>query len=386
MLETLLAGPEYVAAAKRANVYSGLLTWIAAQRRGTYCAWPVPGGGGTEGGFKAPSAPAAPMATALATIPPPKRALDVLHESYRILSIDDSKPLTHEMLRQAYKKAAVRAHPDKGGNPEAFDAVTRAFLYLEEVLNKLIPKTASDGGDARFTAPVNPETAMRARGGATTVVPAAPAGTLQLEGPPIALNPKKLDMAVFNKLFEENRLPDPDADDGYGDWIKTHDTRGTSNTIARGNYNKDVFNKMFETEAKRQTASTELAQYAPPSEIILAPEFGTELGGGRPAQYTKPVSANGIAYTDLKYAYGEGSTFSQNVANVSLDGRPKNIEEAKREYGSAPRALTTEEAAAVAAFEQAKAAAERQRQQRMAARDVDAESMHARMRSRLMIQ
>jgi hypothetical protein len=44
----------------------------------------------------------------------------------------------------------------------------------------------------------------------------------------------------------------------------------------------------------------------------------------------------------------------------------KNLEEAKREYNSAPRALTAEEAAAVASFERAKEHAEAQRRQRLA--------------------
>jgi hypothetical protein len=120
--------------------------------------------------------------------------------------------------------------------------------------------------------------------------------------------------------------------------------------------------------------------------MILAPSFGTELGAGRPEHYTKAPGSGGIGYTDLKFAYGEGSTFSQDVADVHVDGRPKTMEEAKREYNSAPRALSAEEAAAVAMFDQAKEAAERQRQQRLAARDVDHSAAHDRLKRRLMIQ
>lgn len=400
MVETLLAGPEYIAIVKQTGLYSGILTWMAATRRGEYGNWPTPGGTaapvarlttGAAGGTGSSS-------TVLARVPPPKRALDVLHESYAILGIDDTQPLTHDALRIAYKRAALRAHPDKGGSHEAFDAVTKAFTYLQEVLNKLIPKTtAGDGTDARFTAPVTADAALRARG--MTPVAAAPAGTPRIaDAPPVALNPKKLDMAVFNKLFEENRLPDPDADDGYGDWLKSQEAGRASGgveaqTKLRGKYNADVFNKMFEEEARRGAGSggaggTALLKYAPPSDLISSPDVGVELGSGRPAQYTKaPVGAKGgMAYTDLKYAYGEGSTFSQEVAGLSLDGRPKTIEEAKREYGSAPSAMTAEQAAAVAAFDASRKAAEEQRLRRLAARDVDAEAMHEKMRSRLMIR
>jgi hypothetical protein len=87
----------------------------------------------------------------------------------------------------------------------------------------------------------------------------------------------------------------------------------------------------------------------------------------------------------LKQAYTEKATFSQEVAGVRMDGRPKTLEEAKREYGNAPQAMTAEQAAAVAAFEQAKAAAEAARQRRAAARDVDAAAFHDRLKNRLMI-
>lgn len=424
MLDTLLSGPEFVNAAKRAGLYSGLLAWTAATRRGEFYPWPDPNKAAAPPVAAADrfiptpqmrpqnevihqayapttlprptvthrlTASAPPMHQQLAVIPPPKRALDVLHESYRILGIDDSKPLTHESLRLSYKRAAVRAHPDKGGSAEEFDGVTRAFLYLQEVLDKLIPKTASDGSDPRFTAVVTPEAALRARGVYTTATAPAPPGAARLEdAPPIALNPKKLDMTVFNKLFEENKLPDPDKDDGYGDWLKSQE-RGPSATATattlRGKYNKDIFNKTFEEEARRQAASgqTALSAYKPPSDLIMAPEFGTELGSDRPQSYTKAANGSGIGYTDLKQAYTEKATFTQEVAGASLDGRPKTLEEAKREYGNAPQAMTPEQAAAVAAFEQAKAAAELQRQRRAAARDVDAATYHDRLKNRLLI-
>jgi hypothetical protein len=436
MLDTLFTGQEYIVAAKRAGVYASLLQWIAAQRRGEYCPWPTIGdvagpvaptlrrdtgysmlpppvitrapassGAVRVNVFSDPMSPR-PMpipipsphpraagSTAVATIPPPKRALDTLHESYAILGLDDSKPLTHEALRMSYKRAAVKAHPDKGGSPEAFDAVTRAFLYVQEVLNKLIPKSAS-AADARFSTPVTPESAMAARGaGIVHHVAPAPKDAMKLEdAPPIALNPKKLDMNLFNKLFEENKLPDPERDDGYGDWLKSQEApRGATNAAMRGKYNKDLFNKMFEEEARRGTAEKPadvLAKYKPPSELVLAPGFGTELGGGRPAQFTKTsvTGGRGLDYTDLKHAYGDGSTFSQEVSDVSMDGRPRTLDEAKRAYGSVPDAMSAEEAAAVAAFERAKAAAEEERRRRLAVHDVDAESLHERLKNRLLIR
>ena len=148
-----------------------------------------------------------------------------------------------------------------------------------------------------------------------------------------------------------------------------------------------MFNKTFEQESKRQTGQdAALSKYRPPSEMVLAPGFGTELGAGRPEHYTKAAGSGGMAYTDLKFAYGDGSTFSQDIADVSLDGRVKNLEEAKREYGAPPKALSAEEAQAVSIFQQAKEAAELQRQQRLAAHDVDHSAVHERLQKRLLIK
>jgi len=401
MIETLFEGQEYVNSAKRLGLYASLLGWVAAQRRGEFYPWPTIQQVQAAPPMRMIPQQATPVmrindapasTTTLAKAPPPRRAMDYLHEAYQLLGIDDSKPLTHEALKSAYKRAAVKTHPDKGGSPELFDSVTRAFLYIQEILEKLIPKTGKDGNDVRFSVSVTPEEAMKARG-IVNPTAAADKNALKLEdAPPVALNPKKLDMNVFNKLFEENKLPDPDKDDGYGDWLKSQDnTRGTQAAM-KGKYNADVFNRTFEEEAKRAAAApqNQLSKYRPPSEMILAPGFGTELGAARPDQYTKLNTAisgasGGIAYTDLKYAYSEGSTFSQEIAGVSLDGRPTNMAEAERAYKSAPAAMSEEESRAVSAFQQAREAAELQRQQRLAARDVDHSAAHARLKQRLMI-
>jgi len=408
-LDTLLVGQEFVNVAKRTGVYAPVLAYIAAQRRGEYAPWPgsvqtpqatsqPPRLTTREPTLQIHDAPRRTGTTTLATVPPPKRALDVLHESYYVLGLDDSTPLTHDALKSAYKRAAIKAHPDKGGNPELFDKVTRAYTYIEEVLQKLIPKTAQDGSDARFTAPVTLAHAKTVRqvaglpldrGGARAPVNA---NVLELEDEavaPVALNPKNLNMTTFNKLFEENKLPDPDGDDGYGDWLKKQeDVSVKTYDNLRQKFNSDIFHKAFadETRAKTTATETSVSKYRAPSELILAPSFGVELGGERPAQYTKAPGGQGIGYTDLKFAYGQGSTFSQDVADVSTDGRPSNLEDAKREYGTAPRALSADEAAAVAAFDRAKQVAEEERQRRMAARDVDAETAHNRLQKRLMIR
>lgn len=436
-----MQGPEYVEAAKRAGIYADLLGWANAARRGQSFAWPrpysappppsaAPYAPPTMGGSRPavprpgpprtlgsgppgptlritdmppPSVPRPPSNTELARVPLPKRALDVLHESYAVLGLDDSKPLTHEALRRAYKSASLTAHPDKGGTAEQFDEIKRAYSYLEEVLNKLLPKTAKDGADPRFTMVVSPEAAMAARGdyggGGGGGRGAAPEGPPAIEdAPQIALNPKKLDLNLFNKLFEEHKLPDPDKV-GYGDWLKSSEGRSDAN-VSLGRMGGDNFNSVFAQHALRATNKKveELTAYKPPADLILSPGFGTEIGADRPAQFTKStgtLDGGGLAYTDLMHAYGDGSTFSQDIGmpdllslpkEAPLPGRARTVAEAERAYGGTPAAMTPEQASAVRSFEMAREAAEQQRRQRAAARDVDIETAHNKIKGRLMIR
>ena len=407
MIDTLLAGPEYVAIAKRIGIYAALLSWKAATQRGEFYPWPQPTAvPSVQQPAGAPSAQQRPANQAqLAVLPPGKRDLDALHEAYAVLSIDETQPLTFDALKAYYKRAALKAHPDKGGSPQAFDRAKRAYVYLEEILLKLNPKTQTQQSltpmgqqlsstqivpvsapaksqfeDVRLTAPVTMDAAMRARDmlQQRTQVQISPTHNESA----VSLNPKKLDMATFNKVFEENRMQDPDAD-GYGDWLKSNaTTQSQDNQGLRDKFNASNFNKAFENGA-RQPGQANTNLYGP-QELTLAPSMGVEIGRDRPAQYTVPSGEGNIGYTDLKYAYGEGSTFSQHVADVAVTNR--TFDAMKREREAAPVALSPQELAAVEAARRARDAAEEARLQRAAAYDADAANYEARIKGRVKLK
>ncbi len=410
-----MAGAEYVNAAKRSGVYAFVLQWIAAYRRGDTAPWPgaatrpppprqqpptiredprylAQQAGAQYADPILPTMNPPRKTTELAKVPPPKRALDALHEAYDVLGIDDSKALTFDALRTAYKKAAAKAHPDRGGSAKEFDNVTRSFLYLEEVIKKLLPNQTPASDDPRLTQAVTKEAAMKARDvhltkydadHAAHYATASPAAVPRLEEPKVALNPKNLNMDVFNKLFEENQLPDPDKDDGYGDWLRSEGgSTGASHEALRSKFNKDVFNRTFVENAATNGAASALTRYQAPDAITHY--GGSELGRARPAQYISPMGAK-TGYTDLKYAYGEGSTFSQEVANVQ-DVGSRSFDQMKREREAAPVPLSEREMAVLASIEAQKKKAEEERQRRMAVHDVAAEDTYAKLQRRLMIQ
>ena len=117
-------------------------------------------------------------------------------DPYKILSID--KQYDRRTLKKAYLKAALKTHPDRGGNEEDFQKVSIAYTVL---LNKLKNNQSHKNHDElreeskqyRKEQSIDPRFNSRMK--------------------------DNFDIEVFNKIYEENKLEDP-YDDGYGDWLK----------------------------------------------------------------------------------------------------------------------------------------------------------------------
>ena len=401
MVDTLLNGPEYVASMKRAGVYADIISWVAAVRRGAWAHFPkyTPPDAGPAKGTGASGG------NQLAKVAPAKKAMDYLHEAYDILDLSDDQALSPEILKSAYRKKAVLHHPDKGGDPEVFDAITKAYLYLTDVYNKLVPKGARVATDK----PVTMEEAVKYRndprvqmeGGLSdgvdlvvrdenmpTTVPKKAgkpgnSGPMLKEGPPIVLNPKKLDMNVFNQLFEQNKLSDPDVDDGYGDWLKTQEEVAPPKKM-RGKFSMAKFNELFEEAAAEQAArvGTQIVKRDGPDALVFNPGAHV-LGGEKSAEYTTPVGANGLQYTDLKAAYSARATFAHEVRDVKVSS--KTFEQAKAERGAAPGPLNEEEAAALERMNKRSKEEEAKRQLKYASQLTDYDNYAERMKQRLLI-
>ena len=398
--------PGYINTAQRGGVYGPTTAWLQAYRRGWAQPFPyatgrgdrirLEGGGGSDswsrGGAStyraAAPAPAptlyGPAAAALPSIyvteapahqsamivSPAAKALDYFQESLELLGIDESETLTHERLKAAYKRASLTAHPDKpGGSAAAFDALNRAYTYVGKILDRVKPRTSAEES-ARMSAPVSMDTAMAAR------ERGAPKALPTYTGEPVKLSAKKLDMNMFNRLFEENRLPDPVRDTGYGDWLKGDGVGGVASTGGLSS---------FETSVRQYAQKN-------PGAIVkrLEPDA---IVGGRGATVLGEDGSNFTAsfgsdtqFTDLKEAYTTGAVAYLDVADVKVTERSaRSVEEAQRIRETEMSRVDPDEksriAAAAAAYEQR----ERQRQLRMAAEDTAMDAWARSMRGRLAV-
>lgn len=375
MMTTVLQSPEYVATARRAGIYAHMLAYINAVERGLDLP-PLPGeyaphqaqSGGTVPHLRVAAqqqqvavhqAQQRNPVQVLAKKKASEKAMGFFQSSLKVLGIEEEVALTDEILKAAYKKAVIRAHPDRGGSEEHFEAVTRAYAYLTEILHLI------QGQKGRSTAPV-PEL--------DTVVQQRATQSQQVAHvEPVRLNPKNLNMNAFNQMFEQTRVPDPD-EDGYGDWLKGGEAieEGKSKKFGK-EFNRDVFNKVFESEARRDTGS-QLAVRQP--EALLA-THAVELGRDRPPDYTAPFNSK-TGFTDLRNAYTKENTFSGQVAGVRVENR--GFEQYKQQYEKQPTAYSVEEAQAIAAWQAQQDAREKQRQLRAAQEHITANEYHERMK------
>ncbi len=405
MIETALAGQEYVAAAKHAGVYASLLAYVTYYRRGVMPP-PLPGEAGYTGGQMAtanfgrqdqsvyqaaggaggpgmvahPSlmgsarqaqvqaqaqqhmqqhmqhtqiqqyqeAPSNPWQVVKA---PEKKALDYFNSCLEVLGLNDDMTLTEEILKSAYRRAAGKAHPDKaGGSEEKFEVVTRAYAYVSQILKRVAGKRTGDGTG------VAPQ----------TLEPVRDQREAEMERfkhvEPVRLNPKNLNLTAFNQMFEQTKLPDPD-DDGYGDWLKAEE--GAKGPAFSGKFNRDVFNRTFEEESRRGAQQGGALTVVHPQAMALtvAMGHGVELGRDKPQSFTAAANA-AVKYTDLRDAYTKENTFSGQVAGVQIEQRSFESYKTQREAG--PGTVSAAELAALQAQEQEFTARETARQRRAA--------------------
>ena len=365
MIDTLLQSPDLVETAQEVGIYGPVLAWRTAISRGQGSPWPWPASPSASRGQS--------QSQTQIMISPAAKALDYFQEALALLGISETEPLTHDRIKTAFKKTSLRVHPDKGGSPEAFDEVTRAFQYLGKILDRISPKvTAADR--ARMTSTVGPDAAAAYRG-SNPIMDIAPT----------TLSAKKLDVSMFNKLFEENRLPDPDMEIGYGDWLKG---QGGSDEAAadprlKGKFNQHVFEQVFREKAAAQQ-STAISRRLEPDYIV--PVMGTELGG-KTDNFTANMGSD-IQFTDLKQAYGESATVYQQVAAEVSNVRERSattMADARRIRNEEMARVVPDEMSRISAAAAAVEERERQRRLRLAKQDTSFESWAEQMKRRLLV-
>lgn len=379
MIQTCLSSQEYIISAKKTGIYSHLLAYVAA----------------INNKKPPPLLPFSVTETNTNIVVSNRSSVSFFSKCLEILNIREEVELDEETLKNAYKKVALRVHPDKGGSEEQFQLVTKAYQYLLEIIKRVRGNRKERDTPSSLTdIKVNRNEEI---------------DQYKYEEP-TRIDPNNININVFNKFFDENKISEPDQD-GYGDWLKSceqqqRDLQKPKNPDTRifdeksgsklsnqfdQKFSREVFNRMFESEeqkTKHEQKSPQNSLILHPDSMALVPDNGTELGRERPNTYTAPFGSKS-KFTDLKDAYTDDSTITHKVHNLlgsrQHQSHPANFEKYKASREGVPNPLTGSELEQLTMSEKELKEREKKRQRRYAEEGIFNQDYFDRMKRQLIV-
>lgn len=208
-------------------------------------------------------------------------------DPYKVLNVP--KNFTWEQLKDGYKNAAIKTHPDKkGGNKIIFDFVTNCFTTLaEEYKARQTDKSHQDlkkDSKEYFDKILNNN----------TVHPSE-----------VMLDINQPFEKRFNKIFDDCKYVDEDIEYGYGNImsqsLKTREEINIDNVFDKEKVDNTTFNELFD---KKVPVSKSIVKYKEPEPLLMAKQLQfTEIGSKRPDDYSSGVEKKSLAYTDYMKAH-----------------------------------------------------------------------------------
>ena len=256
------------------------------------------------------------------------------------------KNYTIDDLKIAYKKLAMKTHPDKtGGNAEQFQLVTKCYMsLLEKYKNRESDKPFNDLRDGSKSY-IEDQVRSRMKNKDMTSNSKNSSGSLDLTE---KVDKTKFDNKLFNKIYEQNKLWES-GDDGYGDWFTSDKSDEAPEEVFGNKFNINVFNTTFEDYKEKLTSqSGAIQEYKDPQELVSCSTGFTDIDifARKINDFSKPLPVarggkNDLAYTDLKTAYTNKGAF---IDPNSVEYKEyKNVDELKRDRSNIRYVMTQEQ-------------------------------------------
>lgn len=220
---------------------------------------------------------------------------DIYFNPYKILEID--RDYTPETLKEKYKEMALKYHPDKGGDVEVFQDITKSYIYLlkkykENMPDKQIFELKDEFNDFSKEQKNNKNS---------------------------LLQDKNFNLNNFNNAFEKHFTK---TTKGYSDFLKNGDIHSNipkkenNSYIFSDKFNLNIFNKIFNTTSKKMKKES-LVVYKEPETIFQSSAGYSELGEEDELEdYTSGFTFDKkIHYTDCKRAY----TAPEDLNSIEMD-------------------------------------------------------------------
>ena len=249
------------------------------------------------------------------------------------------KNYTIDDLKSAYKKLAMKTHPDKqGGSSEQFQLVTKCYMsLLEKYKNRESDKPFND---LRTGSKSYIEDQQKSRMKNKDMISSSDSSE--------KIDKTKFDNKLFNKIYEQNKLWES-GDDGYGDWFTSNKSDEPPEEVFGNKFNINVFNSTFEDYKEKLTSqSGAIQEYKDPQELVSGSTGFTDIDiyARKINDFSKPLPVakggkNDLAYTDLKTAYTNKGAF---IDPNSVEYKEyKNVDELKRDRSNIRYVMTPEQ-------------------------------------------
>lgn len=241
---------------------------------------------------------------------------------YKIIGV--SKDYNEVQLKKAYLRKAMKTHPDKGGSEKEFQKVSIAYTFL---LNKLSEKRNNRD---------HHELREQSRGFSEEQVNTNRRNKNLSE---------KFDSDIFNKIYEENKIPEA-HEDGYGGWMQ-QETSSSLNTqkMFDGKFNKNMFHREFDKFKQNQTKQigTQMQVYQEPEvSISYKGKDSIMVLGQKRVEDFSGQSDGGLAYRDYKDAFTNSCLID--IHSVNSRGRASSLNEEKAQRANVSYQMDEQEA------------------------------------------
>jgi curved DNA-binding protein CbpA len=222
------------------------------------------------------------------------------YDPYDILGIDSKSDVSQ--IRSAYKKLATQHHPDKGGNPELFDLITKSYQLVLRRAENIKPQKKIEHNDLKK-------------------------GSDNFMKKTESHVKKSFNLDNFNSVYDGNKMKNP-YDSGYGNW---NDEIKNENLDISSNVNSTSFNTVFEQSRQTNSYNQQVQTFKEPDALASGDLNFSELGIDNINTFTKNEGdGKSINFTDYKDAYTIDSKLID-PNSIKIDESPQNIKKMELE-------------------------------------------------------
>jgi curved DNA-binding protein CbpA len=240
---------------------------------------------------------------------------------YKILGV--TKECDLGQLREAFKKIALKTHPDKGGNETEFKLLISSY-------KQIFKKIRSESSNRDFTELKTDSL----RTNETISNKKNVSFDLDKKG-----NEDFID--TFNSVFDSNRFHDPETDDGYGGLMENSSKVREEIDVKKKITNFKDFNNIFDDQ---ETMNKNVTIYKEPVALMSASSklVYNELGIDKIDDYSRETNNNkNLGYTDYMKAHTTNKLIDKNALKEKLSF--KDIEDIEQRRTTQSFELTEED-------------------------------------------